>query len=132
MPYWIFHFFFVRFRFVSLRSVSFGFVSFCLISFRFFSLHFASFGYISFRFVSFCLISFRSVSFRFYFVSHFTSTRSVHVNYLLFWMHFVANLLWLFRSFYLRRSSVEILEENDFFFFEFYFKSISIFHSVNN
>ena len=27
--------------------------------------------------------------------------------YLLFWMNFVADLLWLFRSFYLRHSSVE-------------------------
>jgi hypothetical protein len=36
--------------------------------------------------------------------------------YLLFWMNFVADLLWLFRSFYLRRSSVESFVERDGFF----------------
>ena len=33
--------------------------------------------------------------------------------YLLFWMNFVTDLLWLFRSFYLRRSSVESFVERD-------------------
>jgi hypothetical protein len=46
-------------------------------------------------------------------------------------MNFVADLLWLFRSFYLRRSSVESFVERDFLL-EFYFKFISILHSVNN
>ena len=52
--------------------------------------------------------------------------------YLLFWMNFVADnfLLWLFRSFYLRRSSTENLVGKDFL--EFYFKFISILHRVNN
>ena len=40
----------------------------------------------------------------------------VHVNYLLFWMHFVADFLWLFRSFYLRCSSVESLVDKLFFY----------------
>ena len=51
--------------------------------------------------------------------------------YLLFWMNFVADLLWLFRSFDLRRSSVESFIERDFLL-EFYFKFISILHRVNN
>jgi hypothetical protein len=34
--------------------------------------------------------------------------------YLLFWMNFVADLLWLFRSFYVRRSSVSSYVERDF------------------
>ena len=46
-------------------------------------------------------------------------------------MHFVADLLWLFRSFYLRRSSAESLVEI-VFLLEFYFKFISILHWVNN
>ena len=39
-------------------------------------------------------------------------------------MNFVADLLWLFRSFYLRRSSVEGFVERDFFIrilFQVYF-----------
>ena len=44
--------------------------------------------------------------------------------YILFWMNFVADLLWLFRSFYLRRSPVESFVERDFFIrilFQVYF-----------
>jgi hypothetical protein len=44
--------------------------------------------------------------------------------YLLFWMNFVADLLWLFRSFHLRRSSVETFAERDVFIrilFQVYF-----------
>ena len=44
--------------------------------------------------------------------------------YLLFWMKFVADLIWLFRSFYLRHSSVESLVERGFFIrilFQVYF-----------
>ena len=44
--------------------------------------------------------------------------------YLLFWMNVVADLIWLFRSFYLRRSSVESFVERDFFIsilFQVYF-----------
>jgi hypothetical protein len=40
-------------------------------SFRLISFRFVSIGFVSFR-----LISFRSISFRFYFVSHFTGTRT--------------------------------------------------------
>jgi hypothetical protein len=47
--------------------------------------------------------------------------------YLLFWMNFVADLLWLFRSFYLRHSSVESFVERDFFLLEFISISIDLF-----
>jgi hypothetical protein len=37
-------------------------------------------------------------------------------------MNFVADLLWLFRSFYLRRSSVESFVERDGFFIRILFQ----------
>ena len=46
---------------------------------------------------------------------NFNNTMTRTRYYLLFWMNFVADifLLWLFRSFYLRRSSAENLVETD-------------------
>ena len=71
-----FIFFLATFRFVRFRFASFGFVSFCLISVRY--LRYISFRFELFRFVRFRFVLFRSVSFRFYFVSHFTGTRTDH------------------------------------------------------
>ena len=47
---------------------------------------------------------------------NFNNTMICTRYYLLFWMNFVTDnfLLWLFRSFYLRRSSTKNLLERDF------------------
>ena len=53
--------------------------------------------------------------------------------YLLFWMNFVADLLWLFRSFYLLYAALPSrVSQKEIFLLEFYFKFISILHRVNN
>ena len=56
----------------------------------------------------------------------------LNIFFLVIWLELSLFDLWLFRSFYLRRSSVESFVERDFFLLEFYFKFISILHRVNN
>ena len=59
----------------------------------------------------------------------------VHVLFkvfiLIIWLELSLFDLWLFRSFYLRRSSAENLVEK-YFLIKFYFKFISILYRVNN